>query len=98
MTSHGTFEWGVATAIVPLRFKLALPTEDEIKAFRVQEISDWYRSLAQEIAKLDLYDTFLKTGWTMKLTRKVRRELAPRIVRGVTLAWYGALYEARQKG
>jgi hypothetical protein len=96
MTSHGTFEWGVATAIVPLRFRLALPTEQEIESFKSLDIADWYRGVAQEVANLGLYDTFLKTGWTIKLTRAVRKELAPRIVRSVTLAWYGALYEARR--
>lgn len=97
MTSHGTFEWGVATAILPLRFKLALPTDDEIKAFQSKGISDWYRSAAQDVAKLGLYDRFLQHGWTIPMTRAVRKELAPRIIRAVTLAWYGALYEARQR-
>jgi hypothetical protein len=97
MTSHGTFEWGVATAIVPLRFKLALPTDEQIEEFRSQDIAEWYRGIAQEIANLGLYDRFLKTGWTIPLTRAVRKELAPRIVRSVTLTWYGALYESRRK-
>ncbi len=96
MTSHGTFEWGVATAIVPLRFKLALPTDEEIEKFRSQTIAEWYRETAQEIVALGLYDRFLKTGWTIPLTKAVRKQLAPRIVRAVTLAWYGALYESRR--
>lgn len=96
MTSHGTFEWGVATAIVPLRFKLALPTDEEIAKFRQQDITEWYRNVAQDVANLGLYDRFLKTGWTIPLTKTVRKELAPRIVRTVTLAWYGALYESRR--
>lgn len=96
MTTHGAFEWGVATVMLPARFKVALPSDDEIKAFQAQEFSDWYRSIAQEIANLGLYDEFYKHGWTTKLARQVRRHLAPMIVRSVTLAWYGALYEARR--
>ena len=97
MTSHGMFEWGVATAIMPLRFRLALPTEEEIKDFTSQDVASWYRSMAQDIASLGLYDRFLKTGWTIPLTKAVRKELAPRIIKSVTLAWYGALYEARKQ-
>lgn len=96
MTSHGTFEWGVATAIVPLQFKVALPTEEEIEQFRNQDIADWYRGVAQEVVKLGLYDRFLKTGWTIPLAKSIRKELAPRIVRSVTLAWYGALFDSRK--
>jgi hypothetical protein len=97
MTTHGAFEWGVATVILPSRFKLALPSEEEIERFRETDFVDWYRQTAQEIAELGLYDQFYSHGWTAKLARSIRKELAPRIIRTVTLAWYGALYEARRK-
>ncbi len=96
MSTHGSFEWGVATLILPSRMRIALPTEEEIETFKKQDFADWYRSVAQDIANLGLYDEFYQRGWTTKLAKAVRRELAPRIVRSVTLAWYGALYEARR--
>ena len=96
MSMHGAFEWGVATVMLPTRLKVALPTEGDIKDFQTQDFAKWYRHVAQEIASLGLYDEFHAHGWTTKLAREVRRELAPRIVRSVTLAWYGALYEARR--
>lgn len=96
MTSHGMFEWGVATAIIPLRFRLALPTKEEIDAFKSQDIAEWYRTVAQEVVQLGLYTRFIKTGWTIPLAKAVRKELAPRIIKTVTLVWYGALYDARR--
>jgi hypothetical protein len=94
MTTHGTFEWGVATVILPARFKLALPSKDEIKAFRKDGVVKWYRKAAQDIVQLGLYDEFAKRGWTTKLGRKVRRDLGPRMIKAVTIAWYSALIDA----
>ncbi len=98
MTTHGTFEWGVATVILPSRFKLAQPTPEDLAMFADQQISLWYRGVAQEIANLGLFDEFTRSGWTTKLARQVRHQLAPRIVKSVTVVWHGALIEAQTKG
>lgn len=94
MTTHGAFELGVATTILPSSLKLALPTEIDIEKFNNLSVSEWYRQVAQEVARLGLYDEFYKKGWTVKLGRRVRRELAPMIVRAVTVMWYSAQREA----
>jgi hypothetical protein len=94
MTTHGLFEWGVATTILPARFKVALPSEDEIAAITSLTIAEWYRQVAQDIAELKLYDYFYLHGWTAKLARQVRRELAPRIIRSVTTVWCAAERQA----
>ncbi len=97
MSTHGMFEWGVATVILPSRFRTAVPTDRDIAEFRSKNFADWYRGVAQDVARLGLYDEFAKRGWTPKLARRIRKELAPKIVRSVTLAWYGAVSEARGK-
>ncbi len=99
MTTHGGFEWGVATVILPSRLKIALPTQEDINDFNKQSLTEWYRDIAQQVASLHMYDQFYRRGWTTKLARLTRKELAPRLVHSVTLAWYGALAEAHhQKG
>jgi hypothetical protein len=94
-TTHAAFEWGFATVVLPLRFRKALPTPDDIADFTAQGIAKWFRLQAQEIATLGMYEDFYIHGWTPKLARQVRRELAPAIVRAVTLVWYSAVMEAQ---
>lgn len=96
MTTHGAFEWGVATLIAPLSLKSALPNADAIEEFKRHGIKSWYRLMAKEIATMELYDRFYKRGWTSKLASQVRKQLAPIIVRSVTVAWYAALMDAHQ--
>lgn len=93
-TTHASFEAGVATLIAPLRFTSALPRRDDLKAFAEQPIGVWFRAQAQDVANLEIYDTFYKTGWTMVLGRQVRRQLAPKLIRAVTVCWYSAAKEA----
>jgi len=93
-TTHTAFEWGVGVIMLPMRFYRKLPTADKIAAFEQQSIDIWFRDLAQEIARLELYDNFYKTGWTIPLAHRVRHQLAPSLVQAVTLVWYGAAKEA----
>lgn len=94
MSAHTLFEVGIATMIAPLGFKDARPKPAEIK--RAQEIGvpELFKRAAREIAILDMYDRFLKRGWTTKLIWEVRHKLGPTIVRSITLAWYLALVDA----
>lgn len=93
-TTHSAFEWGVATLMVPLTLRRAVPATEDIERFLQQGPGAWYRQTAQDVAKLGLYDTFYTSGWTASLARQVRRQLAPELVRAVTLIWYGAAKEA----
>lgn len=93
-TTHTAFEWGIATLIAPLRLRRAVPSSEDIRAFIELGPAAWYRTTAQEIAKMELYDAFYASGWTMSLARRVRRQLAPQIVKAVALIWYAAAKEA----
>ena len=92
--THSTFELGVATLILPMKLSKAMPTSTDIKKFNSLALGKWFRATAQGIASLGLYDTFYKFGWTIPLSYKVRRQLAPELVKSVTLVWYAALNEA----
>lgn len=94
-TTHAAFEWGFATVVLPLRLRSALPNPEDIAAFKKHGIGYWFRLQAQEVASLKMYENFYLHGWTSKLARQVRRELAPIIVRSVTLVWYSALMDAK---
>lgn len=96
-TTHFAFEWGVSMLMMPLKLKTALPSEADLKAFRAKTIDVWFRAIAQDVAKLELYDEFYKEGWSKSLTKSIRQQLAPTIVRTVTTIWYGALQDAQAK-
>jgi hypothetical protein len=94
LTTHGFFEFGVATIIAPLGFGEAVPTRDDVKEMQEIGVVEAFQRRAKEIAVLDMYATYYKKGWTPKLAYEVRHKLGPAIVQMVTLAWYGALVEA----
>lgn len=94
-STHLAFEWGVSTLIAPLRLTQSLPSAADLEKFAELGVSGWFRSVAQEVANMELYDNFYREGWTTTLGRRVRRELAPALARAVTIMWYGAVAEAR---
>lgn len=95
MSTHGLFEFGIATIIAPLGMSMAAPTKQEItRAIEVGPL-ELFRNTAREIAVLDMYERFRKRGWSTRLIVDVRNKLAPTIARTVTLVWYLALIDAK---
>lgn len=94
LTSHAMFEGGAYTIIAPLRLTRAMPTREELDKIRQMGVVEYFREQASEIARFRMYERFIKKGWTARLSRDIRRELAPRMVRMVTVAWYAALCDA----
>lgn len=94
ITTHGLFEIGIATLIAPLGFGDAIPTDEEIETLEEIGYLEWFQRAAREIAALEMYDRYYKTGWTPKLAHQVRHKLGPTIVKCVTLAWYSACIDA----
>jgi hypothetical protein len=97
MSTHGSFELGVATIIAPLKLRRGMPTAADIAEVTEHGIVEMFQRRAREVAAMGLYEQFYKTGWTPKMANKVRRKLAPLIVNTVTLAWYSASIQAQAK-
>ena len=93
-TSHASFEMGVAFLIKPLRFGDAIPTKKELAEAHELGIVEVFHRSAREVGVLDMYDSFMRKGWTPRLAWQVRHKLGPIIVRTVTFAWYSALEDA----
>ncbi|HET6924360.1 MAG TPA: hypothetical protein VFH39_00835 [Candidatus Saccharimonadales bacterium] len=98
LSTHFAFEWGVAAIIAPLRLRRSLPTAEQMNQARRLGAAKLFHKRARQIAELRMYDQFYRSGWTPRLARQVRRELAPTIINTVTLAWYVAAMEASRKG
>jgi hypothetical protein len=98
MTTHGLFEWGVATTIAPLRLKSGYPTANDYIRVSTEGIIPLFHEAARQIYDLHMYEKFYKRGWTRKLAEQTSTELVPRIVKLVTLAWFNAAWLAYTGG
>ncbi|HUS26469.1 MAG TPA: hypothetical protein VMY99_03920 [Nevskiaceae bacterium] len=96
LTAHGLFEWGIAAILIPVKntHKRIVLTDHDLAELHEHNVAELFRRKAKEIAALGMYDRYMKYGWTPQLARQVRRQLAPTIVKMVTLAWYAAALEA----
>lgn len=94
LTTHTAFEAGVYTTLLPMRVAPAFPASEELAVAHEMGVSVYFQRLAREVGAFSFYEWFYKTGWTPKLGRTIRRELIPRMVKMVTIAWYCALVDA----
>ena len=94
--SHASFEWGVSSTTRPMKFKKYLLQEAEIKHIKNIGFEAYLKEQALEIYELNMYERFLRRGWSTKLAREIRTELSPRIVRSIAAAWVIALDEAER--
>ncbi len=95
LTNHAMFEAGVWAIIKPLSLNSGRPSKADREHVLETGVVGVFNEMAKEVAELHLYDRFIAGGWTLRLTRQVRKELAPRMVRMITLAWYAAYTEAQ---
>jgi hypothetical protein len=93
-TAHGLFEMGIATLIAPMKFSDRVPDEKLIAEMKDIGLAEWFTMRAREIAVLDIFERYIRRGWTTRLAFDVRNKLAPTIINTVTLAWYCALLDA----
>ena len=94
LTTHGLFEFGIASIIAPLSMGNSEPTAAEIKTAQEIGPKETFKRMAREIAVLDMYERYSKNGWTQKLVREVRNKLAPSIAKTVAVIWYCAVVDA----
>lgn len=96
LTNHMMFEAGAYAIIAPLRLPKALPSPSEVTNAVEAGVVSTFKTTAREIAELGLYHRFLAGGWTLSLNQAVRTQLAPKMVKMITLAWLLAAKEASQ--
>lgn len=94
LTTHTTFEAGVFVIMAPLKLRRAMPSAEDLAAVQKLGVAEYFQRIAREVAALGMYEQFMRTGWTPRLARIVRRELAPRLVLMVAAAWFAAAVDA----
>jgi hypothetical protein len=94
ITTHGLFELGAAVILAPASMAEARPTKAEIAEIRRLGTTEWFKQTAQEVTTWDIYERYLKKGWTTKLAYDIRHKLGPTMSKTVCLTWYCALVDA----
>lgn len=97
LTTHAMFEAGAYALIAPLKLAKAAPRQKDIEKILAHGVVPVFQDFVREVSRLYLYERFYKRGWTHSVSRDVRKELAPRMVQMVTLAWFAASQEAKVK-
>lgn len=96
-TTHFMFEFGFATTIAPLKMMAGLPNQNELIRIEKEGVAQYFHDVAMHIYSLKMYETFHKKGWTRELAHQTKFDLAPSIVKAVTLAWYYAAVKAVER-
>ncbi len=97
MTTHFTFEWGIATTLATARLKNTAPSSNDIVRLKNDGFIPLFDDALHNIYRLKLYEEFNRAGWTRRLARETKAQLIPEIVRIVTLAWYSCHLKAAAK-
>lgn len=95
MTNHVAFELGVSTTMVvsPLRIKFDPRLVESLAERGVVEVM---KDESRVIAELNLYDRFIREGWTTPLAKTVRSVVVVRIPQLIAAAWLAAYQESHQ--
>ncbi len=97
LISHATFEWGVSSTVRTLKLKKGLPSEGEIKHAKNVGYEAYLKEIALEIYELNMYERFLRRGWSMKMAKEIKQVLGPRIVHAISILWILAIDESDSK-
>jgi hypothetical protein len=94
LTSHGFFEFGIATMIKPITISRVALRSQDITDLHEYGVLELFRRTAKEVAAMNMFEAYQAHGWTPNLVSRARRLLIPLIVRMVALAWYAACIDA----
>lgn len=92
--SHGYFEFGVTSTAKPMKFKKHQLKEADITHIKKIGFERYFKDTAMTIYELNMYERFLRRGWSVKLAREVRTKLVPLIVQAIAVAWILAIDES----
>jgi hypothetical protein len=95
ISAHVMFEYGISIMCMPLSFRRVVINDEYSHKFAEIGYLQWFINSSKHIYTLDMYNTFLKKGWTLKLMRQIRIELMPTIIKAIALTWQSAAEEAK---
>lgn len=97
MTTHLTFELGIATTIASRKFDDTLPDGETMLRLQQDGFKAIFFQAVKDVAALRMYEEFTENGWTRRLARQTNQFLIPIITQTVCLGWQQAIEKAVQK-
>lgn len=92
MTTHFSFEAGIASVIAYRKFNNCLPGAEMIEKLIEHGFRKVFLDSVGEVSELDMYNNFIKTGWTTTMAKQTNEQLMPIIIKAVTLGWLQAAW------
>jgi hypothetical protein len=86
--NHLMYEFGVAGAIVGKNPGKITISEADLERLRKDGYHKTFETIMKQVVGLETYETYTKNGWSRQLSKVVRLELVPLIVRAVVFGWY----------
>jgi hypothetical protein len=87
-TNHFMYEFGASSAIIMGRLSTTIPDQADMDLIDKLGVVGFFEQMAANVNSLGIYEKFVKHGWTPKLGSITRRQLAPIIIKSVTLVWW----------
>lgn len=97
MTTHFAFEIGVASVVPYQRFLSAMPTQNDLVNLQDNGFRLVYLQCVHQVFDMNMYERFIKDGWTTFLARQTNQELMPIIIKAVVLGWLSAVWLAEDR-
>lgn len=92
--THILFELGVATSIKTTTFPKPLIDIAWYHDRDTKTVGEVFNDAVHEVYALNMYETFWRNGWNVKLARETRTTLIPIIARTIAFAWYRSSEQA----
>lgn len=86
LSTHIYFEMGVAAAVITGRFNQPINPAALAEARQLGHLA-YFKKEAADIDRLNIYEEFYRTGWTTKLARMIRHQLAPTMTQAIAIEW-----------
>jgi len=93
-TAHLTYEMGVASAIATENYKDFYINQSDIDNLKQVGFRSMFLESVRMVYDLNIYDKYVKSGWTVALASETKEVLVPEIIKCVVLAWYEAVLNA----
>lgn len=93
VSSHVMFETGISTSVALNRLKVKFDT-DLYERILKNGIKNVVEDESLRIAKLNLYEQFIKNGWSASLAKTVKTVVVKRIPQLIAAAWLAAYVQA----